>query len=139
MMFDAITSDMCSAFLCVAKDLKRDLNAGLIPTTCIETNQYYPKIQPDTFKLIEERNKTPRDIPTYQTRNKSIHKEIRKNIKTYNTKIIEKPEDNANMRNIARNIQNFYTNLYTSSRSDPKNARAAICTEDISKISIKKK
>lgn len=115
-----------------------------------------PKLQPETLQLIEQRKRTSRDTLGYQELNKKIHKEVRKNIRSYNTKMIENAiEDNSNMRvlraklstgkheitkmkdqqgtiisdktGIAEHIKRFYTHLYTSTRPDPRATNKVIC------------
>lgn len=136
-----ITTDICIATKKICAKSKTEKNS---------------KIQPDTLQLMEQRKRTPRDTPDYQELNKRIHKEIRKDIRTYNTRMIENAiEDNANMRvlrsklssgkhkitkmknpqgnmvsdnrSIAEHIKEFYSCLYTSIRPDPRATNTIIC------------
>ncbi|XP_044760870.1 craniofacial development protein 2-like [Coccinella septempunctata] len=115
-----------------------------------------PKLSPDTLRLMEQRRNTPRSTPDYNELNKRIHKEVRKDIRVYNTKIIEATiENNANMRvlrsklspgsrkitkmndqhgnvvsdnrSIADHIQKFYTTLYTSIRPASATKSVTVC------------
>lgn len=106
------------------------------------------RLRPETLELMEQRKRTPRDTAAYRELNMKIHKEVRKDIRTDNTKVIEKEiEDNSNMRvmrsklsqgkqlinklndqrgnvisdskGIAEHVRTFYTTLYTSIESAP--------------------
>lgn len=124
---------------------------------CMKTkNKKNSKIQPETLQLMEQRKKTSRDALNYRELNKRIHREVRKDIRVYNTKTIKNViEDNVNMevlrsklssgkhiitkmknqqgniisdsKKIAEHIKEFYTRLYTSTTPDPRITSTVIC------------
>lgn len=100
------------------------------------------KLSSTTLKLLEEHRKTDRDSPTYWELNKTVKRAIRKDMREYNTQLIQETiKDNMNMKvlrtkrsrertfiykikngleetvteteGIAGIVQNFYQRLYS--------------------------
>lgn len=111
-------------------------------------NQRETKLRPETVKAIEERRKTRRDTPEYNTINTTVKRKIRTDMRAYKTKqILETIENNKNMRvlrsnrtrgkqkimkikdkqgnlvtnkkEIVKEIQKFYEKLYTTVIPNP--------------------
>lgn len=141
-------------------ELNRKITTGIHTATkkiCMRSkNKKTSKLQPETLHLMEQRKRTSRDSAHYRELNKRIHKEVRKDIRNYNTKMIKNAiEDNANMRvlrsklspgkhkitkmkdqqgniisdnrKISEHIKDFYTHLYISSRPDPSITNTTVC------------
>lgn len=142
---------------------------------CMRKTARNTKLNPSTVKLLEQRRRTEPTAEHYRDLNKNIKKEIRKDMRAYNTKMIQDTiEDNCNMKvlrsklatgktqiikmknqqgtivsdkgEILKIIEDFYTNLYTSTAPEPeaeskisKNGHINILnvgSEDIPEITI---
>lgn len=117
---------------------------------CMTTRQKMSKLKPDTMKLMEKRRNMNRESDEYNQLNKVISKEIRKDLRAHNTRLIQNTiEDNKNMRvlrsklskgkvkickmrnkhgiivnsrsEIKSVVQSFYQDLYSSITAGPGN------------------
>lgn len=81
----------------LAQKIKTDLTTAT-KKICTIAKKKDPKISHNTMKLMQERRKLDKSTQEYKILNKTIKKEIRKDIRIHNTNVIEKCiEDNANM------------------------------------------